>query len=411
MTRVLVTAEAFGFGPASKLHAVCAELAGRGAECHLVGEKSALTFARANAATFTSITEVGSMAELAAVAPGGFDAAISVMDPFLPLWARINDVPCLYVDSLYWFWSWSPEREADLRRTAGHLVTTGGLEAMRSITLHDSQYIAHHLSDLTCAQRAPKVAPRLGLLRGLPNVTPVDAIVDLSHRAHAPRTGWLATTSGIVNPLVPVESALAWVEVVGVLLDEAAQVHGAGEPIVLAGNPAVLARARVPGRIEPAPMEHGAILKSMNAALACLAPPGLTTALECAAYGTPLVFLPEQHYGHLTNYREIAQCAAAGAFPHALVDPGGRVSPTGDILAQTLAIAERLRGHARRRDEVWTRMVNGLAEGMRRASREPLHAAQDAAMRRFCGGYGGAGQVVGALESLLSSAPRRRVTL
>ncbi|MCG5214622.1 hypothetical protein [Streptosporangium sp. KLBMP 9127] len=411
MTKVLVTAEAFGFGPASKLHAVCVELAGRGVECHFAGEKSALTFAKVNAGTFASITEVDSMAGLSSIARDGFDAAVSVMDPFLPLWARLNDVPCMYVDSLYWFWQWAPEQEADLQKTAAYLLSSGGLDALRSVPLHDSQYIAHYLSDLTCAQRAPQAGPRLTSLPGLRCVRLVDAIVDVSHRAPAPRNQWLATTSGMVNPLLPVESALVWVEVVGALLAEAARAAGADEPIVLAGNPVILDKAVVPGRIQLTPLDHGAILGAMNTSLACLAPPGLTTALECAAYGAPLILLPEQHYGHLANYREIARCAVAGAFPHALVDPDGEAPGDGDILTQTLAVAERLSHHFRTRSEVWSRMVSEVAGAMRLVRRDSgrLHAAQDAAIRRFAGGYAGSAQVADALESMLDRMGDRQV--
>jgi hypothetical protein len=417
MTKVLVTAEAFGFGPASKLHAICVELARRGIECHFAGEMSALTFAQSNAQAFGSIVAVESMSELASVAPDGFDATLSVMDPYLTVWSSFHNVPCVYVDSLYWFWQWSPENEADLRKTAAELLCSadgaaGALRSLDAVPMHDGQYIAHYLSAISCAQRAPKSAARATAMSGIEPVQIVDAVIDLSYREFAMPTRWLATASGMLNPLYPVSSALDWVMITARLLDEAATINNLDEPILLAGHPDVLALATdiVPSRIQLVPLDHQGILRDINEAIACLTPAGLTTMLECSAYGTPVILLPEQHYGHLSNYREMTQCCRPETFPHALINPDAEGPKHNNQLTETLSLSQQLRLSYEERGEVWARMVSGVAKGMLEArdDRERLRAAQDDAARGFVGGYGGASQVADAVELLLGSPSRDR---
>jgi hypothetical protein len=409
MTRVLVTAEAFGFGPASKLHAVCVELGRRGVECHFVGDSVAATFARSNADAFASIVAIESMADLQYVSPDGFDAAISVMDPYLSLWAGLHDVPCVYVDSLYWFWQWPAEREPELQQTAKSLLSRESVAeafaALATVPMHDSEYVAHYLASVSCVQRTPKTAPRARRLTGLEPIRPVDAIVDLSHRAPAEPQRWLATTSGLVNSLLPIDSAVEWVRTVARLIEEAAELGGLDQPVTLAGNPAVLELCPeiATEQITPMALSHDEILRAMNDAVGCLTPPGLTTMLECAAYGTPMVMLPEQHYGHLSNFEEVSRCGDPGDFPQALLNPDGARHQERGVLGETLAVADQLKLRFERQDDEWRRMVADLAAGMQRTVRErdALRKAQEHAVRRFVGGFDGAAQVAEVVQALL----------
>lgn len=410
MTRILVTAEAFGFGPPSKLHAICVELAKRGIDSHYAGHGTSLTFARSNYQAYTSITPVAEMTELASIRPDGFDAALSVMDPFLALWAGFHGLPSVYVDSLHWFWRWPPEDTADFERTAMKLLSAQNaaeaLEGLATVPMHASQYIAHHLSTKACAQRSPGTAGRINGMPNLRDVEVVEAIVDLSHRKRNRPDFWLATASGMLNPLVPADLAVRWLRIAAELITEAAEASGSDEPLTLAGNPEVLTEATsiAPERLQLIPMDHANMLQSLNGAVACLAPPGLTTVLECAAYGTPLIFLPEQHYGHLTNYLQISRCGNASAFPHALVNAELTRKVEADILTETRAILNDLDRYFCERGAAWSRMVSAMADGMMRArhDRQRLRTAQGNAVRDFAGGYSGAIQVANVVESLLS---------
>jgi hypothetical protein len=417
MPRLLVTAEAFGFGPASKLHAICLELARRGFENHYVGQDVSLTFVQANRRAFASVVPVKEMSELAAVLPDGIDAAVSVMDPYLALWAGIHGVPCVYVDSLYWLWRWSAGEEAELQATAAALLSCGEVDAafrrLSAIPMHNSQYVAHSLSTVTCAQRSPATVDRAGRVQGHRRVEVIDAIVDLSHREPATPSAWLATTSGLLNPLIPIELAVRWLQISMQMIDEAARLSGSDEPVTLAGNPDVLEHAaNVSDHVYVVPLDHHGTLRAMSTAIACITPPGLTTMLECAAYGTPLIFLPEQHYGHIRNYREISQCGAPGIFPQSLLDTRVSRQAEQDVMAETRLIMDQLTLHFDKRDDVWSDMVEAMAWGMEKArrNRAVLHMAQEAAIRAFVGGYSGVSQIAGILESLLELSDKVRAS-
>ncbi|MFI7026794.1 hypothetical protein ACIBMZ_29165 [Micromonospora sp. NPDC049900] len=409
MTKVLASAEAFGFGPASKLITVSAELRRRGIHIDVAAADAALTFARANAGLFDEIIAVNGADELAKIDAAGYDGAVSVMDPFLTIWARSNGLPCTYVDSLFWFWNWGTGREDQLQQTAAEVTAQpSALDAIRAlerVPMHDSQYIAHHLSAVSCVQGATRVDGRCREIRGLGRVDVVNAVIDLTYQRESSPATWLATTSGVVNPLLPKDCAIAWIRTVARLLEEAADRSGSTAPITLAGNGELLAVAPdiASARIKPEPMSHDQILIAMNGAIGCLTPPGLTTMMECAAYGVPFILLPEQHYGHISNFGAVTGCGTPEIFPHGLVDPDGSAREPADVLSETLQVAENLRRHFENKTEVWTRMVEGIADGMRaaRAGRERLRAAQEAAMREFVGAFTGAGQVADVIESLL----------
>jgi hypothetical protein len=410
LPKILVTAEPFGFGPASKLHAIVTELADRNFDCHFIGRSSSLTFMRCNGEPYSSITELKDLDELAALGAHGFDAALSVMDPNLVAWASAHRVPCLYVDSLFWFWPWPAGRQAGIRETVSRLASTTdpaqALEIIGSLPMHDSQLAAHMLSTSSCVQRAPGTAERTQLLRDVAAVVEVDGIVDLSHRSPARPRVWLATCSGMVNSLLPLRSALDWVRISCALIEEAGAALGTRDPVILAGNPEVLRFAGdiASARIQPTPMSSAEMLGAMNYAFACLTPPGLTTMLESAAYGLPLILLPEQHYGHRANFHRIA-AGEPGVYPNGLLGPEVGSNPhANQQLDETLVVAEELKMHFSAKDAVWTRMIDGLADGMRRAmnDRASLAALQERSIRRVVGGFEGTSQVAKAMESIVT---------
>jgi hypothetical protein len=407
--KIIATAEAFGYGPASKLHAICSAVAREHAASHVVGNDTALTFARSNAGTYASVRSVHDMTELAAISPDSFDVAVSVMDPFLVTWAAYQGVPCVYVDSLYWFWDWAGITADDLRAATlavtGASSVAGALEATARLPMHLSQYVANHLCSVACVQRTDAASAPARRVPDHPDVRIVDAIVDLSHRRPEPADIWLATTSGMLNPLVSVDLAATWLRTVGALLGAAAELGGCTEPMVLAGNPEVLERAApdLPDRLEPVPLGHAGLLEHLNRAVACLAPPGLTTTLECAAYGTPVIFLPEQHYGHLANYRLLTSDGGEPGYPEALLSTRARRSVEQDMSVETASLIRQLDAHRAQRSDVWSDLVRSVADGMRRAreDRSRMAAAQDDLVRGMVDGYTGAAQVCDAVHSVL----------
>ncbi|GAA0532653.1 hypothetical protein GCM10011581_17330 [Saccharopolyspora subtropica] len=409
--KVIASAEAFGYGPASKLHAICSEIGRNGGASHFFGHDVALTFAQSNSDTYASITPVDSMSDLAAVSPDDFDAAISVMDPFLVAWAAYHRLPCVYVDSLYWFWDWSGISETEMGRTAeaitGAASANQALRVMADVPMHPSQYLAHHLCTTACVQLAPGASARAEALRGHPNVRTVDPVIDLGHRAPAQPDSWLVTTSGLLSPVVSIDLAVSWIQSACELVDEAARLIGADEPMVVTGNPEVLAHVAplLPARFEVVALNHEGVLKSLNHAIACLTPPGLTTILEAAAYGTPVVFLPEQHYAHLANYQLVSPDSGRPRYAEALLNTRIDRSADGDISVETKSLIAQLAAHRTERTAAWSAMVRSLADGMAdaREHRSRVAAAQNDLIRALFGGHSGAEEVRRTLESVVNT--------
>jgi hypothetical protein len=398
--RILASAEAFGYGPASKLIAVCSELNRHHAAVDFKGVGISFDFAKVNATTFDSIEQLDRMVDLAAVSSRGYDGALSVMDPFLALWAAFHEIPCIYIDSLYWFWTWPDECEPELQKRAAELLALGtvdeALAALADISMHEAQYLAHYLATKSCIQRPASRAQR-GIMPGHAGVEYVDAVVDMSQRRPADPDGWLATTSGLLNPLVSTELAVSWVRSIFLLLLEGTAEAGEDAPIIIAGNPEVLALAseHASDRLEIKPLDHAGILSAMNSAIGCFAPPGLTTMLEASAYGTPLILLPEQHYGHFANYDLISQQGASNCFPQALMGTRIKVDQTSDMLAKTQALILGLAKHRTQRSRLWRNLVEAVAEGVTgiREDRAARASAQVSVIRRAVGGYAGTAQV------------------
>ncbi|HET6705927.1 hypothetical protein [Amycolatopsis sp.] len=409
--KLITSAEAFGYGPAAKLHAICSELGRHGGVSHFFGHDAALTFARSNSETYASITPVDAMTDLAGVSPDGFDAAISVMDPFLVAWAAYHRLPCVYVDSLYWMWDWAGLSEAELRPTAeaiaGAASAGEALRVMAGVEMHPSQYLAHSLCTTACVQRAPGASARAETLRGHPNVRVIDPVIDLGHRSAARPDSWLVTTSGLLSPVVSVELALSWVRSACALVDEAAELCGADEPMVVTGNPEVLAAAaaELPARFEPVPLNHEGVLKHLNHAIGCLAPPGLTTILEAAAYRAPVIFLPEQHYAHLANYRLVTPDPSAPRYAEGLMSIRTDHRTDDDIAVNTKSLIVQLAAHRARRTTAWSAMVRSLADGMAaaRADRSGVASAQAGLVGELFGGPSGAAEVRRVVKSVANA--------
>jgi hypothetical protein len=139
----------------------------------------------------------------------------------------------------------------------------------------------------------------------------------------------------------------------------------------------------------------------MNRAVACMAPPGLTTLLEAAAYGSPMIMLPAQHYGHLQNYRRIVGTDGADVFPDAVV-PGSLELRDDDIGRLTGRVMASLGDARHGSDDEWDALVNRLASAMTtaQAQRERLARAQQAAVDGLVRGFGGVRQVADVIEGL-----------
>jgi hypothetical protein len=410
MARLLVSAEPYGYGPSAKLRAVSAELIRRGHDIDFIGQGVAAQYAQGEPDTYARVRTVQSMRELAAVPGTGYDAAISVMDPHLAIWAQLSGIPCIYVDSLYWFWKWDEDfsaitEEWEKVRSSGNVDE--GMAFFDTVPMMSAQYLAHAAAQVTCAQRTPATPERAIDFSQLGSVRVVNAIVDTTFAECREPTTWLACMSGLINPLTPTEYALSWLRSSAQLIDEAAREAGlADAEIQLTGNHDVisLAMTSLPARFVSRPMSNGAVLKEFNSGYACMTPPGLTTMFEAIAYGIPLIILPEQHYAHSQIFEEFSH-GGPDAFRHGLLGPRLSRQSGHDAGADTVGIIGELAERAAERDKVWHSMVADVAAGMSavRTDKKRVALGQLAAVRGFVGNFDGARQVADVVKEFVGA--------
>ena len=407
MANILASAEPYGYGPSSKLRAVTREVARRGHAVDFVGQGLAADYALGERDTFRTVTRFAAMTELGSRSRGDYAAVVSVMDPHLAAWAQVVGLPCLYVDSLYWFWQWDAGLEPLVTRWQECCSTVDPAAALAffdALPMMAQQYLAHAGGTVTCAQRAPSVSgPRTE--RRLGPLELVDAIVDTEFRQPRTPTTWLACLSGLINPLTPLEVAASWLDSTLRLIDEAVVRAGlAGTQVILTGNTDVLSTVSLPPRFATRPRSHADVLRALNDAFVCMTPPGLTTMLEALAYGVPLILLPEQHYGHLKIFGEFTGADPA-SFHNALLGVRTDRRAKSDVGAETIELIAELAARAAAGDAVWTSMVDGVSAGLvaARDDRAGLAAAQQAAVKGFVHGFDGAAQVAAVLEDLLAA--------
>lgn len=404
--KVITSAEPFGFGPVSKLRSVGALLRAEGWEPDFVGAGTALSYARDESEVFGTVTELRSVTELRHLDASEYAAAVSVMDPFLAVWAAHNKLPCLYVDSLFWFWGW-PDQEV-LR---GHWDAVMGpdvsiaeaLEALQGLSMPAAEYVGHRSATVSCVQRTPSTPSVSDAVQDIAPVVLTGAIVDLSRRRDVSRDVWMVGLSGLLNPLITVEEATLWADAALRFVDEAFTAAGIPDAkVCLTGNTEVIAGLEhIPPRFGFEARDAEAVLDLFNRAHACLTPPGLTTMLESLAHDCPVIPLPPQHYGHERILGEFSDHDAQ-AFPQAATAALLGVEATGDAAADTRRLIRAFHASSEAGGEPWPSMVASMAAGLRRAldSRETVLDRQRSIVTGFIGGFSGAQETAAAFETM-----------
>lgn len=222
------------------------------------------------------------------------DHLLSAMDPIAALTAARQGIPVTYVDSLHWFWQWPAGDLPDLRREAEKLRRMSA-SALR-VHLADADWhrlvpMAYLWSDRVFLQRLGAPQPRTAVFGS--RVESCGAIVDTDLGGSSTTKRGLISLSGGVSHVGTLTSARTYAEMVGALFG------GLLPGAAVCGHPDVL--DTLPPGWEPTAMGHDAMTAALAAAEFVLAPAGLTTALEAAAAGVPVGFLPEQHGGHRAN--------------------------------------------------------------------------------------------------------------
>ncbi|AGL15001.1 hypothetical protein [Actinoplanes sp. N902-109] len=353
--RILTSAQACGFGPASKLVAVSGLL--RDSTIDFIGEGVALDFVRRHADRFAAVRE-GSTSDGAAIA-GALavaDVVISVMDADLVYWAVRHRRPVLLFDSLLSFWDCG-RSITDLARCA-EVVRDGDELSARtaydSLAPHEQVLLAHLLSTRSFVQNFPGVPERIKELAaaGAEHIELSGPILDIvavrSALAAAPSLDepqLLVNLGGFKNFYLDYDERNAYLTLIRRwVLELAAREPDLRSIMVCCGafsTPEVL---HVGGtRVEFTFLPHREFLRHLAHAPLYAVPPSLTSLHEAVIANRMPLLLPEQHYGHIANRRMLGDIAV-GRHAAALESLGNRFTVAEDDFEGTRELDELVRG-------------------------------------------------------------------
>lgn len=282
---------------------------GPAADCTFAGTGSALDLARQSPAAFRTILALERAVDIVDLS-GGFDWAVSVMDPWAALWALRHDVPCTYVDILAWAWDWPGVDWDRHRRCAQELryATNDALMAAVNSDI-DPLFLGYLWSTDVFAQRLAH--PTKWPAPPVP-VTWVGAIIHTAPAIGDNREGRaaLVSLSGTLSPLITMPTARRYCRVVTEILLPHRELLGTTRIVV---NPRL---APFVNALEwhAQPLSYPAYRDTLASASFLLCPVGLGSVFEAVASNVPVLFLPEQHDLQLSIHEAFA-CDSPDDFP------------------------------------------------------------------------------------------------
>jgi len=329
--RIFASAEAFGYGPCSKLVCIVKELRHdiRDYRIDFLGEESALSFALQNNHLFNSVKEYnGTYPDY-----NDFDVILSVMNPYAILWGWFHRKKCIYVDSLYWFWKFEKKNYEKLESVIYQLTNAESIDEVwaliKDVTGHHLHYIAHRLSTISCNQYFSDIDQKPDIFRkNIKNIVNVNPIIDRSYRQKVERDTILISLGGLLSPLNREKEAQAYINLVFKITEDFLLEASKQYKIIFTVNPEISKLIKhVPQNITVMSLSHDEMLKTINRSILVLTSAGITTMYECLMYGTPFFVLPELHDGNYPNYLRLAGDdkkkinQIAKIFPNALINP------------------------------------------------------------------------------------------
>lgn len=325
--KIVASAFPFGYGPASKLLVIAKQLRNSDSSTSIdfVGYDIALSFAQQNSQYYNQIIPFD---DIKKVDPYQYDLAISVMNPYLIIWAYLNDIQTIYIDSLFWFWEWDSRRlkiADDLLEKIRdkNAVFSEILTLIKPLNSHELKYVAYQLSthNLTQSFAETKQKDAKNNIKARVNRKAIGPIVDINHIKHGvKRNNVLISLAGTYSPLNREQEALLYADLALAALDDFVNKLPDEIDVVMTVNPDLVDKITPSNkRIKVTSLSHDEFLENLNTAKLLFAPAGVTTIYESAYYDVPIFFLPEQHDGHYKNYARLTRDGEHGAiFPNLL---------------------------------------------------------------------------------------------
>lgn len=300
---ILVGAQFWAYGPAGKACAIAHELKKSNMNVTFAGTQTSYQMCR-DSGLFDKVFEINDPHQYENLG-NQFNGIVSVMDPFMALWAYKNNIPLVYADSMSWFWRWNKFNNEALNWIDQVKKTNfrDGCDLISKLEPDQRQLLAHLLSNEIYTQGPPQT---ISLTED--KAKNAGAMIDLNYIQNQSRDTVLISLSGEISPVTNLDRALKYVDLVFDLLGEKLQKWPRASRFVLTGNPMVISSIKNhPGFIELKALNHSEFLSELNRAVAVLIPCGFTTIYESLAYGAPVGFLPENHNGHVYEYLTITK--------------------------------------------------------------------------------------------------------
>ncbi|MFA7308232.1 MAG: hypothetical protein WC026_16355 [Hyphomicrobium sp.] len=298
---VLIGAQSWAFGPAGKASAVAHSFQKLGLRTCFVGSSTSLDLCK-NSGHFDDLIEVSSAYDYLNLQEGNFSAVVSVMDPYLAVWAKNRNLPLYYIDSMSWFWNWEDKSIAeDFIGNIEKKKLADSFKCLDAFEPDTRQLVAHQISQLVFSQGNPQTVP----------VTEkksknIGSVIDLSYRENIiDRDTVVISLSGGISPVNSIESAVRYANmIVDLVLEERSLDFFSAKRFVITGHPEVIKKVNKPNKVgvEFVSLSHPDFLRVLNRAVVVFVPCGFTTIYEALAYRVPVAFLPENHNGHVYEY-------------------------------------------------------------------------------------------------------------
>lgn len=314
--KVLIGAQSWAYGPAGKASAIAHSMRKNNVVTEFIGTTTSYLLCE-KSGHFNKLYKCNSFTDYEKLDKQRYSAVISVMDPFLAIWAYKNNLPVYYADSMSWFWIWNNiEKIQKLLPKIRENDLSFGFSILEKLKPDHRQLIAHLISKRIYSQGKPQTIKQTSH-----KAINAGSLIDVSYQKKCLRDTVLISLSGGISPATNLKSAVNYANLVMDLLVDKIKEWPLAKRFVITGHPNVIANIKNPAPyIKLKALSHPQFLSELNRSLVVFVPCGFTTVYESLAYNAPVVLLPENHNGHAYEYLVISQHAKdrERVFPHFL---------------------------------------------------------------------------------------------
>ncbi|MGM5482560.1 MAG: hypothetical protein ACQESF_03805 [Nanobdellota archaeon] len=337
--KILIAAQAFGFGPSSKAATISAYLRKEDPNIHIdfVGGDLAFDLAQSKSHLYDNIHLADSFTAIEELMTEDYSKVISVMEPKTTFVAFDKEIEVDTIDSLFWFWQGSKifknTSKCQIRSSYSNKDISEIIKDFEKLHPHDTQLLGHLLTSKSYIQAYPNSGEREDLqMQDIENYSVVGPIVDSRFlNVDVPNDTILLSFCGQTNPQVTESQALGYCLFTLDLLSEGLGNFLNNRPnicLTIAGNSKIMQNLNKHmnqykfANCEARNLNHNEYFKTLNRSVAVIGPPSITTMFEAFTYNKPYIFLPEQNDSHWYNYKGITSFSGQslednlkGAFP------------------------------------------------------------------------------------------------